>query len=260
MGMNDLRECYVLEDMFPKSFADYEERPYGILFYNVDNKDSYDSNHAVIFRDKIDNLPAILDDIVSFYSERGITPTIYQSTLDNGYFAELKEEFDRAGFASWMEEQRFMVLSEENTIVPNENLVVKKIEKWDDSFIQIFTEAEELWEIEVVKRALCNSNTAFWIVYLGKKPIGFLYCLADGDICRGNYVLVSKKHRNVGAGRALTYYYVKWCKENDIRIAFHWPDGEHPEKIYYEAGFRYVETIHAGRAVKRYSEKMQRYG
>ena len=27
-----------------------------------------------------------------------------------------------------------------------------------------------------------------------------------------------------------------------------WPAGEHPEKIYYEAGFRYVETISAGRA------------
>ena len=28
----DLKDCFVLEDMFPKSFADYEERPYGIMF------------------------------------------------------------------------------------------------------------------------------------------------------------------------------------------------------------------------------------
>lgn len=35
-----------------------------------------------------------------------------------------------------------------------------------------------------------------------RKIIGFLYCLLDGDICRGNYVLVSKQHRNIGAGRA----------------------------------------------------------
>lgn len=208
----------MLEDMFPKSFADYEERPYGILFYNTTNKDSYDSNHAVIFRDQIDDLSKILKDVIAFYTEKEIKPTIYQSTLDSGYFGEIKKELALAGFDSWMEEQRFM-------------------------------EAEEPWEIEVVKRALCNPNTALWVVYFDEKPIGFLYCLVDGNICRGNYVLVSKQHRNVGAGRTLTYHYVRWCKEQGIRTVFHWPDGEHPEKIYYDAGFRYVETISAGRAV-----------
>ena len=214
----NLKECFMLEDMFPKSFADYEERPYGILFYNMTNKASFDSNHAVIFRDQIDDLSKTLKDVIAFYTEKEIKPTIYQSTLDSGYFGEIKKELALAGFDSWMEEQRFM-------------------------------EAEEPWEIEVVKRALCNSNTALWIVYFDEKPIGFLYCLMDGNICRGNYVLVSKQHRNVDAGRTLTYHYVRWCKEQGIRTVFHWPDGEHPEKIYYDAGFRYVETISAGRAV-----------
>lgn len=62
-------------------------------------------------------------------------------------------------------------------------------------------------------------------------------------------MLVSKQHRNVGAGRTLAYHYVRWCKKHGIRTVFHWPDGEHPEKIYYDAGFRYVETISAGRVV-----------
>ena len=29
----DLSDCYLEEDLFPKIFADYEERSYGILFY-----------------------------------------------------------------------------------------------------------------------------------------------------------------------------------------------------------------------------------
>ena len=32
------------------------ERDYGILFYNTENKDSFDSNHAVIYRERIQNL------------------------------------------------------------------------------------------------------------------------------------------------------------------------------------------------------------
>ena len=142
-----------------------------------------------------------------------------------------------------------MVLTAENHIKPNESLTIRKTKEWDSSFEQIFTEAEEPWETEVLKKSLDDPNTTLWVAYLGDKPIGVLYCLTDGMVCRGNYVLVSKKHRNVGAGRTLTYHYVEWCKANGIQKAFHWPAGEHPEKIYLEAGFRHVETVHAGRAV-----------
>ena len=247
----NLSDCFVLEDVFPKSFTDYEERPYGILFYNTCNKDSYDSNHAVIFRDKINNLSAVLKEIVAFYREKGLTPIIYQSASDNGFFKEIKDELAREGFDSWIEEQKFMVLTEKNNIIPNENLIVKKTNTWDDSFEQIFVEAEEPWETEVVKKSMEDPNMVFWVAYLGEKPIGILYCLTDGRVCRGNYVLVSKQHRNVGAGRTLTYYYVEWCKASGIQKVFHWPDGEHPEKIYLEGGFRHVETVYAGRAAYR---------
>ena len=49
----NLRDCYIEEDLFPRIFTDYEEREYGILFFNTDNKDSYDSNHAVIYKDSL---------------------------------------------------------------------------------------------------------------------------------------------------------------------------------------------------------------
>ena len=52
----NLQDCYIEEDLFPKIFTKYEERDYGILFYNTENKDSFDSNHAVIYRERIQNL------------------------------------------------------------------------------------------------------------------------------------------------------------------------------------------------------------
>lgn len=64
----NLRDCYIEEDLFPKIFTDYEEREYGILFFNTDNKDSYDSNHAVIYKDKIHDLQHVLSDITEFYN------------------------------------------------------------------------------------------------------------------------------------------------------------------------------------------------
>ena len=40
---------------FPKRFASYEEKKYGILFYMTDNKDSYDGNHACIYPENKQN-------------------------------------------------------------------------------------------------------------------------------------------------------------------------------------------------------------
>ena len=42
----DLRNYYIEEDLFPSLFTNYLERPYGVLFYNPDNKDSFDSHEA----------------------------------------------------------------------------------------------------------------------------------------------------------------------------------------------------------------------
>ena len=56
----NLKDCYIEEDLFPKIFTKFEERDYGILFYNTENKDSFDSNHAVIYRERIQNLQAVL--------------------------------------------------------------------------------------------------------------------------------------------------------------------------------------------------------
>ena len=142
-----LTDCYLEEDLFPKIFADYEERPYGILFYSTNNKDSYDSNHAVIYKDKIANL----------------------------------------------------------------------VDKWSDEIENVFLETEEPWEIKVAKTSL--EKPGYWIfaVRSKEKVIGLLYGHISERACRVDYLLVSKKHRRMGAGRALFYEYVEWCKQNDIK-------------------------------------------
>jgi len=245
----DLKICYLEEDLFPKNMTSYEERPYGILFYNTENKDSYDSNHAVIYRDKIDDLPTVLQEIVDFYKGKGTNAIIYQSMLDDGYFETIKEELSAAGFKSWSEEQKYMLPLAENEIVPSQNVKVRKLTGWDDSLRQIFLEAEEPWEIDVVKRSVKNEDAWLFVAYLDNKPVGILYGHANEHVCRGDYLLVSKKYRCIGAGRALFSAYVEWCKESGIANAYLWPDGDTAERIYYEGGYRLVEKRIAGRAV-----------
>lgn len=245
---------YREEDLFPREITFWEEREYGFLFYNEDNKDSYDSNHALIFKNRISDLNQVLEDIVKFYIEKGVKPIIYQSISDDGYFEDIKDILSDYGFKSWSESQRYMVLSERNTIAPNAEITVHKVTEWQEIYgSEIFEKAEEPWEIAVAKKVLDNRNTLFFVAYYNEKPVGMTYAHVRDDVCRVDYLLVSKEHRNIGVGRALINGFVEYCKFNQIENCFLWPDGETAERIYYEAGFRHVDTKQAGRAsyVKR---------
>ena len=247
----DLSKIYNEEDLFPREITMWEKKDYGFLFYNEENKDSFDSNHAVIFRDKIsDNLEQVLNDILVFYKEKGIRPSIYQSICEEGYFHEIKKELLSCGFEYWTEEQKYMVLLEKNSIKSNKEVEVYKICEWKEEYgTEIFVKAGEPWEIDVARRSLLNHNTLFFVAFYNSKPVGMTHChIADG-VCRVDYLLVSKEFRKIGVGRALINSFVDYCNANQIDNCYLWPDGETAEKIYYEAGFRYVETKQAGRAV-----------
>lgn len=245
----NLRDCYVEEDLFPMIFTEYEERNYGILFYNTENRDSFDSNHAVIYKDRIHDIRQVLADIVKFYKAKGSRPIIYQSMLDDNWFDEIKDELAAAGFKSWIENQEYMLQSHGNLIIPNPEITVKKISEWNDEIENVFVEAEEPWEIMVAKKTLAYPKAWMFAAYLNKKPIGLLYGHMSERACRVDYLLVSKKHRKTGAGRALFYSYVEWCRQNCIENTYIWPDGDTPKRIYEEGGYSIVEVRKAGRAV-----------
>ena len=238
---------YREEDLFPHEFTHAKERPWGTLFHNVDNPDSYDSNHALIYRDKVDDLPAVLSEITAFYRERGMRPIIYQSILDDGWFGEIAGDLQAAGYRSWQEAQHWMVLSAESRITARAD--VRRVTEWtDDLAVHLYEAAGEPWEIAVAKRQLMNASTLYFAAYVAGKPVGAIYGHVNREgICRIDYLLVATAHRGKGIGRALTHAFVTHCQEHHLPCAL-WPDGDGPRRIYEEAGFRFVRTMMAGRA------------
>lgn len=246
--MPDMTPFYREEDLFPREFTNAHERPWGMMYHNPDNPDSYDSNHALIFRDRVTALPAVLREIADFYLSRGMPPIIYQSILDDGWFGEIAGELFAAGFRSWQEEQRWMVLTEDSAIRAEAD--VRRLTAWtDDLATHLYEAAGEPWEIAVAKRQLENPNTLYFAAFVDDKPVGAIYGhVNDEGICRIDYLLVATAHRGKGLGRALTHAFVTHCRRARIPCAL-WPDGDTPERIYLEAGFRSVGSRMAGRAV-----------
>ena len=248
----DLQKIYIEEDLFPREITSYERRDYGFLFYNESNRESYDSNHAVIFRNCISDFGYVLEDIIQFYKSKGIRPSIYQSIRDDGFFEQSKGELSKHGFDWWSEGQNYMVLLDGNMIRPNPEVLIKKVSTWENAFgTEIFEKAGEPWEIDVAKNVLKNDNTLFFVAYYQGKPVGMTHAHITDGVCRVDYLLVSKEHRNIGIGRTIINSFVEYCNKNQIENCYLWPDGDTAEKIYYEAGFRHVETKQAGRAVYR---------
>lgn len=248
----NLDKIFLEEDLFPREFVKFETREYGMLFYDETNKASYDSNHAVIFKDKISNLDRVLCDIKEFYRSKGQRPIVYQATVDEGYFAENHEIFTKHGFQTWEEEQRFMVPLKENKLVTNPEISVRRVTKWEDAFAtEIFEKAEEPWEIDVAKKMIQNPNTMFFVAYYKNHPVGMTYGHERDGVCRYDYILVSKECRRIGVARALMNALVEYCKAQGIKNCSLWPAGESAERIYLEAGFRVVAVKRAGRAAIR---------
>lgn len=244
-----LQKIFTEEDLFPREVTSFEKRDYGFLFYNEQNKDSYDSNHALIYKNKISDIKFVLKEIIDFYTKKNITPNIYESIFDDEYFEQIKNELENFGFETFTETQRYMILKEENKIKPNPEIEIKKIDKWNDEYgKEIFEKSNESYGIEVLKKSLLNNNTIFFVAFYKNIPVGMTYAHITEEVCRVDYLLVSKEYRNMGIARTIINFFVEYCKENKITTCYLWPDGETAEKIYHEAGFRNVVTKKVGRA------------
>lgn len=254
--MNNIKAIKLEEDMFPKAFTNFTEKDFGILFYNEHNKNSYDSNHTVIYKNKITNLGSVLDFITEFYTKMNINPNIYQAVEDEGYFKENEAIFEKHGYSVWIEgPNNFMILTAENKIKSSKQLDIKLATEWDERIAtDICIPSNEGHEIEVIKNSINSINHRVFIGYTEGKAVAITYFhVSEYDCCRFDYIIISKDYRKKGYARELLSYVTDFCRENNLKNCFQWPAHETSERICYEAGFRHLFSAEAGRA--SYNEK-----
>ncbi len=61
--------------------------------------------------------------------------------LDDNWFDKIREELSAAGFESWIEDQEYMLQVDENRIIPNPDIEVRKVSEWSDGIENVFTRA-----------------------------------------------------------------------------------------------------------------------
>lgn len=88
--MENLQVITQAEINIPKSYLNCETTSYGRMFCDIENKDSYASNYAVINNSK--NIENAIEEIDKFYNDRGIKPKVF-NRIDSLKLDVLKDYF-----------------------------------------------------------------------------------------------------------------------------------------------------------------------
>lgn len=239
--MNDLMaQLKETETHFPKNFADFEEREYGIFFYDLNNPDSYDSNHAVLHKEHIGDLTFVLREISRFYLSKQLTPRIYQ-IFDTGFFEKEEDIFTKCGYElETGEPVKFYLLDGENLIQPKDRLSIRRLREWNDRIgSDIFLPADKEYTAKVIRRALKDDNFHFYAGFLEKKMVccASVYRSAYGMARLDNVETAADFRRNGYMGELMSHIVGEYASAESIPL-YEWPASEEAQRVYERIGFR----------------------
>jgi len=240
------------ETEFPKAFTNYEERDYGILFHNAENGESYDSNHAVIYPERIVELRPVLHDIASFYRSvnDGLYFSVYHPFVDN-YFINNAGALKECGYQFTIcPDARIMLLTGETAVSAPRRLEIKRIEAWSERAERDVLACVENKPhfAEVLRRSMGEGHYLF-IGYLGGEAVSLLaFTVSELGITRFDEMGTAIPHRNRGFAREMNGFAADCVRERGFPVAYQWPAHKTSERITTEAGFRVAFTLPAGYA------------
>lgn len=230
------------ENEFPRLFADYSERDYGTLFYKQSNAQSYDSNHAVLYPERIRDLSAVLRDITAFYKARGLTPLIYHP-FRRDYFEENRAVFEENGYELTIEPPNHMaVLCEESRIIPAVGLEIRRLSRWDERITNdILIPNGEGYEAPVGRATMEHEGSYLFAGYVDGRAAVYIIMHTTAELTRFDYINTAKELRGRGYARQLSHAMVSFHREAGLPLGATWFANDTSARLNYDAGFRYTD-------------------
>jgi len=245
--MNIKNNIAKAEQEFPKLFTFYEERPYGILFYNTKIKDHHDSNHAILYPEKINDLNTVLTDIRNFYQNKRIIPAIYPPPVENYFINNVKLLKDNGYAFMTGLDARIMVLKNTENMPLSNKLDIKQIK--DIRMIKngsYFAEQDE-YLTEIYINCIEKENHYLFVGYYEEKPVALLsFHVSEYGCTRFDEMKTAKEYMNKGFAREMNKYAANFCINNNLPVAYQWPAHGTSERITTEAGFQVAFTLPIG--------------
>lgn len=232
-----LDKLVACEIAFPQAFSYLTERTYGLLFHNLSNAESHDSNHAVIL--DTEHADQAVDNILDFYRGLELTPRIYQGFLPDE--AEVLWPILRAkGFRVEMREDRFFERRGPCTIPPARSVEIRRMREVTPALADLIRSGEGGdWTAKVLERHLRSENLHLLAAFAGGKPVsmGSLEVFPAAGVARIDNVLTHPNHRRKGYARAIIHDLVERCVRPGSCSQYTYASDPTAIRIYKQAGF-----------------------
>jgi N-acetylglutamate synthase-like GNAT family acetyltransferase len=249
--MNHLDEIFNLDFAYLDSFTQRLDREWGILFYNEEQPDYYDANHAHIHRmvEKPDN---VIKEVFSFYQSRGLLPRfyIYDLNVQGEFISQLKD--NQFGY----EELISPVQLWDKKIIESSNLEEITIELVTVENYSVALDIEcsikEFGGRAVREKAFAQEfhNPQFTYYLLRYKGIACATaCLfTAGDQARLESVATLEEYRGKGLIGHLIRHIQSESVKREIKNLWVFPINEKIEKVYQKYSFHTVTKLKMGHA------------
>lgn len=220
---------------FPQRFTNMTPKNYGMLFWNEGNKNSHDSNHAVITEHL--GPEASVRDIEFFYKTKGIRPRIYQSYKSHE-LEKLRPALENHGFTIETTAGQFFLHDHDSTLTAVGELHIERLRSLSiDVMETIAIEFGGDWTIKVVERHMLHPSYHL----LGGFVNGELASLASVSVYAGysrvNDVYTRDKYRGRGFAGAMIDYLVRYHKQLSENYLYLFSADPSAIRIYQKGGF-----------------------
>lgn len=236
-----------LEKYSPMSYLNCKLTSWGRMFCDIENKESYTSNYAVIERNE--NINDIIKEVEEYYNTRSIVPKIFYRhgslKLDI-----LRSYFINHGYSIREFNIDLMILDihgVRNEIIEKFEInIISHVLDGPEYYLAIEQDEGETYGIKLLNRQISSGCNMFFAYDEFKKPVSMALAEKYNNVIYISNVYTTPSKRRKGYGMAVVNAIISYYNNSFIYLHTHNSDAA---SIYRKLGFS-GETLRSWWAVK----------
>jgi GNAT superfamily N-acetyltransferase len=238
-----------IEQQYARRFTNVTQKPYGYIYWNEGNKDSYLCNHAII-TDFL-GLEASLKDISFFYKQKNITPRLFPS-LKHNELVELTPHLRNHNYEIELLKHEYFLWEKDSTLQPVHGIYLERLQQISDSVKELLkSEGYGDWAIKYLERHIKTPGYHLIGGFVGDQLVTIGSISFFEGYCRIDDILTFAFYRGKGYSGTLLDYLVKYSKDNGENHLYLYSRYHDAAPLYEKAGFVKMPDLQTWRATKQ---------
>lgn len=249
--MTKLQQLLMLDITYYETFSNRIDTSWGNLFWNENQPDYYDSNHAHIM-DECLYPQSVIDEVISFYDSKKLIPRFYIYNVESQQ--KLITELKARNFRYEELVCPVQLWNNRVIVIPNNKRVtIERVTKENyEEALDIESSIKEFGGKEVIEKVFeeqfNHSSFTHYLLRFDGIACSTACIFEDGEQARMESVATIEQYRGKGLIGEIIQFIQKEVINRGINKLWVFPINESIEKVYQKYGFQTVEKLTNGHA------------